>query len=282
MSSNVSEQEYSPFKIEKLKSMLEKAAENGRPRYYEIYVDNLKVVEKTCELEEFDDFETYLGEETQYVKILLYSSSQVSPRNDKFIYKMPKAKTDTAQGLQGLDVQQQIENAIASERKRTELIQLQQDLDETNEDLEEARDYITKLEKELDKLRESKNSWKEVQLGNVAAVALEGIMKYNPKAVEKIPLLGALSGLFHQNEGQQVIENVPDDPQPDVAFKPKAEPLSEDMNQKIQLLRELERSLNHQQLDQVMAILGAMAQQPEIIPEIYNTAELRSGKANAA
>ena len=108
--SSISTEKYDPLKLEKLKFFLETNAERGKPRYFEIYVDNLKAVDKNNDPASFDDYTMYLNEDSKMIKILVYSSSEHSPRNDKFIYSIvndseEKKRTDKqSQELSGLEV----------------------------------------------------------------------------------------------------------------------------------------------------------------------------------
>lgn len=48
MSSKITQEKYDLVKIERLKHFLESAHEKGKPKFYEIFVDNLKAVD--CDL----------------------------------------------------------------------------------------------------------------------------------------------------------------------------------------------------------------------------------------
>src|ERR1035437_3447915 len=82
------EDTYDQLKVEKLKLSLQKQAATGQARYYEIYVDGLKAVAKTNDINDFDQYENFMTEESEKVRILIYSTSINSPRNDQFNYKI--------------------------------------------------------------------------------------------------------------------------------------------------------------------------------------------------
>jgi hypothetical protein len=86
MSSKITAEKFDEIRLEKIKHHLESLIEKGKPRFYEIYVDKLKVVEKTDDLNQFDDYKIYLDGKTKMIKLLLYSSCESSPRNDKFFF----------------------------------------------------------------------------------------------------------------------------------------------------------------------------------------------------
>src|ERR1035437_253380 len=86
----ITSETYDQLKIDKLKLYLQTQADKGVARYYEIYVDNLKAVHKTNDIQEFDSYEDYMTEDTERIRILVYSTNSVSPRNDQYVYRMKK------------------------------------------------------------------------------------------------------------------------------------------------------------------------------------------------
>ncbi len=64
--------------LETIKRMLFNYAKGGSPRYYEIWVDDVKVVEKTNDPQKFTDYEEYLYDETENVSINVFTSSPVN------------------------------------------------------------------------------------------------------------------------------------------------------------------------------------------------------------
>ena len=86
--SSITTEKYDPVKLERLKYFLEANAERGKPKYFEIFVDNLKAVDKNNDPACFDDYTMYLNEDSKMVKVLIYTTTENSPRNDKFIYNI--------------------------------------------------------------------------------------------------------------------------------------------------------------------------------------------------
>src|SRR5258708_12761587 len=82
---SVPQQKFDEFKIDKLKHYLEDMAGKGQPRLYEIFVDGLKVVPKTEDTGQFDNYEQYMDEDTEKVRILVYNSN-LSPLNHQFFF----------------------------------------------------------------------------------------------------------------------------------------------------------------------------------------------------
>ncbi len=274
--SSISTEKYDPVKLEKLKFFLETNAERGKPRYFEIYVDNLKAVDKNNDPASFDDYTIYLNEDSKMIKILVYSSSEHSPRNDKFIYSIlndseEKKRTDMqSQELSGLEVQSKIETAISNERERFQMELLKKELEDTKEELGEAKEYIEDLEEQLSVEQNKKHSWKELNLGNVASVAIEEILKRNPAWMSKVPLLGALSGLKDSESSSKNVTN--DNTEGEVSFSKKAVVNSEDDKAEeffTTILLEMHKKYTSEQLEKIITINGSMLQNEELIGIIH-------------
>src|SRR5689334_312785 len=89
----VTNDKYDQLKIDKLKHFLVEMAAKGQVRPYEIFVDGLKVVPKTEDPKDFDNFEYYMNEDTEKIRILIYYS-MTSPRNDQYCYFIQQHKTE--------------------------------------------------------------------------------------------------------------------------------------------------------------------------------------------
>lgn len=95
--SKITTEKYDPVRIERIRHYLESCTEKGKPKFYEIFVDNLKAVEKTDDTTCFDEYKMYIDDNTQMVKILIYTSTENCPRNDKFIFSLHNPKEEKRQ-----------------------------------------------------------------------------------------------------------------------------------------------------------------------------------------
>ncbi len=219
MSSKITTEKYDAIRLEKFKHHLESYAEKGKARFFEIEVDGLKVVDKTDDVNSFDDYKMYMDENTQMIKILLYSSCETSPRNDKFIFSIQSG--DEKSTLGEVDVQNKITLAINSERERMKVESLEKELAIANEELEDANEYIETLQEQIEKIQQQKtDDSKQIKLGMVASVAIEELIKRNPSVLSNIPLLGSLSGVLTEDKKQISQEN---EYNADASFKSKDE-----------------------------------------------------------
>jgi hypothetical protein len=201
MSSKITTEKYDGIRLEKFKHHLELYAEKGKARFFEIEIDGLKVVDKTDDVNNFDDYKMYMDDKTKMVKILLYSSCETSPRNDKFIFSVQSGEEKNTLGE--VDVQNKINLAIHSERERMKVESLEKELAIANEELEDANEYIEKLQEQIETIQQQKtDDSKQIKLGMVASVAIEELIKRNPNMISNIPILGSLSGVLIDDKKQ--------------------------------------------------------------------------------
>jgi hypothetical protein len=103
-------------------------------------------------------------------------------------------------------------------------------------------------------------------MGELASVALEGIVRRNPQMLSKIPGGEALAGIIEQDnadkEKTHVVSNVPEG---EVSFQKKTateEPLNEEQKRYAAFLSQLEQTFNEAQLADVMLIIQKLAEEP--------------------
>jgi hypothetical protein len=204
---SVTIENYDQLKIDKIKLHLQSQAEKGNPRFYEIFVDNLKAVQKTNDVAEFDSYEDYMTEDTEKIRILIYSSSATSPRNDQYTYRMKKLVENKNEAvppsLNGLEIEARIEEKLQGHRERWEHEQLRKELEQTKKQLEEAENYSEKLEAELVQYRGKKLMLGNVNLGELASVVVEGFVRRNPQLLAKIPGAEGLAGVIEQDNKEK-------------------------------------------------------------------------------
>lgn len=269
--SKITTEKYDQVKIERLKTYLEASAEKGKPKFYEVFVDNLKAVDKTNDPSSFDEYQMYLNEDTRMIKVLIYTSTESCPRNDKFIYTLSNPNKEHE--LNGIEVENKIQSAISTERERLNSELVRKELQEVKQKLDEAEEYIDHLENEVEELKLKKNSWKEVQLGNVAAIALEEMVKRNPNLTRSVPLLGTLSGLLGTDSSNSDAEHKSpiDQEESKVTFKKQTEEtLDKDRHAKLQFFEQMEEAFNEEELQQVIEIIQKLSVDSSQIKTIHN------------
>lgn len=203
MSSKITQEKYDLVKIERLKHYLESANEKGRPKFYEVFVDNLKAVDKTSDPDAFDEYLVYMGEDTRMVKVLIYTSTEACPRNDKFLFMLnpqEKEKEERRRGeLSGIEIEEKIHSVVQQERDKMNTELLKKEIERLEADLEETEQYVEELEKKLEETKNIKATAKE-NFGEVVSLALESIVRRNTHLLSGIPMIGqGLAGVVEQD-----------------------------------------------------------------------------------
>ena len=104
---------YSHEKIGLLKQMLVNSTEAGKPSDYEIRVDDMKVVPRTNDIDQFDNHEEFITDETRKVVVLVYDGN--SRRNVRYNDKLQEEKQPLPQqnGLSGVEVEKIISEKLS-------------------------------------------------------------------------------------------------------------------------------------------------------------------------
>jgi hypothetical protein len=207
-------EEYNPQKIEIVKRLLEKQAEKGSPMAYEIYVDNFKVVMKTTDLAEFDSYEDLMNNDTKYIRINVYNTPTETIGHTKYVFEFPEKKVAPQpavieKGLGEVEVNNKIRETLGVERERWDKEQLTKELNATKLSLQEAEEYIDELQSELEKTKIKPNHFGKLDLGVLAGVALEGVMRKNPHWFTKLPMLDGLAGAIEKESENDTPSNPP-------------------------------------------------------------------------
>ena len=261
-------------------------ADKNEGKYIEVYVDDVKVVPRTNKIESLDDHKVYLDDTTETIKVFTYNTEN-SNRYQQFTFVIEKKKatehpvqnqnvqTSQVQGLSGIELENRINQSLAQERERWQTDLLKRDFDTCKKELQDAEEYIDDLEKQLSVYKSKKLHLGDVNLGEVASIVLEGMVKRNPHWVAKLPGGDALAGLIAkeatENGTAEVIEN-------EVVFKKKTpveEGMSEEMKAQMGFLKQLESHFNQEQLDKIMLILESFVKTPTNIETVFELLEIK-------
>ncbi|MDO9001339.1 MAG: hypothetical protein Q7W45_16355 [Bacteroidota bacterium] len=273
----ITSETYDQLKIDKLKLYLQTQADRNAARYYEIYVDNLKAVHKTSDIQEFDSYEDYMTEDTDRIRILVYSTNPQSPRNDQYVYRMKKQEEQKTivqqQGLSGIEIENRMEEKLQTHRERWEHEALVKELEQTKQQLKESEEYAEKLVAELAVYRSKKMHWGNVNLGEFASVVVEGIVRRNPQMVAKLPGGEALAGII-EDDNRERAATTPT-PETEVSFKKKSDTpeLSEEEKGYLNFMRGIAESFDDEEiiiLTQVITKLEEDSTQLKPVAELLN------------
>lgn len=287
MSSKISTEKYDLAKLERLKQYLENNAGKGNPKFYEIYVDNLKAVDKTNDPACFDDYQMYQNEDTRIIKVLIYTSTENCPRNDKFIFILrdPYQEKRTEE-LSGLEVENKINTAIQQERNRNQLEQLQKELEENKQKLEECEQYSGELEdkleaveKEFEAFRKKRVALSEMNTGKLVGFAIDYFIKNYPGLSRKLPVISTLSGLLAEEEdAEQLLAGIGDNknvtPESQASFRKKetseqAQHTDIANQTKLAFFSQMEEAFTESQLEKVIDIVHRLAAEPNQVDTVH-------------
>jgi hypothetical protein len=277
---------YNDVKLSQFKMWLHDMADKGEGKYLEVYVDDVKVVPRTNRIESLEDHKVYLEDTTETVKVFIYNTEN-SNRYQQFTFFLEKKKsiehpvqiqTQQTQGLSGLELENKINDRVtqtlAQERERWQTDLLKRDFDTCKKDLADAEEYIEDLEKQLNQFKSKKLHWGDVNLGDVASVIVEGMVKRNPHWVAKLPGGDALAGLIARESTETTAEVIDND----VVFKkktPAEEGMSEEMKAQLGFLKQLESHFSQEQLDKIMLILQSFVEEPKNIETVFELLEIK-------
>lgn len=273
----ITSETYDQLKIDKLKLYLQTQADRNAARYYEIYVDNLKAVHKTNDIQEFDSYEDYMTEDTDRIRILVYSTNAQSPRNDQYVYRIKKHEEQKTvvqqQGLSGIEIESRMEEKLQTHRERWEHEALVKELEQTKQQLRESEEYAEKLAAELQEYRSKKLHWGNVNLGELASVVVEGIVRRNPQMVAKLPGGEALAGIIEQDNKERGTTTPTQETE--VSFKKKSDTpeLSDEEKGYLNFMRGIAESFDDEEiviLTQVITKLEEDTTQLKPVAELLN------------
>lgn len=277
---------YNDVKLSQFKMWLHDMADKNEGKYIEVYVDDVKVVPRTNKIDSLDDHKVYLDDTTETIKVFTYNTEN-SNRYQQFTFVIEKKKatehpvqnqnvqTPQVQGLSGIELENRINQSLAAERERWQTDLLKRDFDTCKKELQDAEEYIDDLEKQLSVYKSKKLHLGDVNLGEVASIVLEGMVKRNPHWVAKLPGGDALAGLIAkeatENGTAEVIEN-------EVVFKkktPAEDGMSEEMKAQLGFLKQMESHFSQEQLDKIMLILKSFVETPKNIETVFELLEIK-------
>ncbi len=275
------EAKYDQDKVDSLKNYLRRESEKGRAKDYEIEVDGFRVVPRTDDIEEFDEFEMHVRDTTRNVTIKIYDGDS-TPRNTKYSFQLNKDNipAQPTNGLGGLgEVGQIIQQKLDEQNKEYQLERLKEKLEETEQALTEAEDYSERLEAEIKFLKENKYN-----LGsfNIAELGAE-VLKYTiAKNANKSPLAANLSGILG------ALNNPQQEPQQEQAEEEDYEASVEEAQEQptprqmaiLHSIQQMEQVFNAQQLHTVTQLLIHLMNKPADLMPVAELLNIKTSESN--
>jgi len=267
-------------KVDRIKTHLETQAAKGSAKFFEIYVDSLKAVQKTDEPKEFDGYENYMTSGTNEIKIVIYNSG-VSPRNDQYVFSLKAKNSQEAleNGLDGISFKSLSKGELLElkQKRETQLLEnqeinnLKEEIDGLNAELDEKVEYIAQLERGLDVAKANGGKIGGLKVSDLLTEALDGFVRKNTSLIAQIPGLDGFATLIDKDTAIRQNPQAPE-PESEVSFKKKAatteSPLTESEKQLLALIKEMQKEFNEDELTKVIEILDRLTRAKDKIPTV--------------
>lgn len=134
---NIKTEKFNSDRIQLIKLNLENHAKTGNPRWYEIQVDGLKAVSKTTDVSLFDDYEMYLSDATEALRVHLFQGT--SHKYDGFVFLCNTDAREQHTSLQGVGLS--VEEKVAQALREKDFENAKATIEALKLELEEAKEY---------------------------------------------------------------------------------------------------------------------------------------------
>jgi hypothetical protein len=270
MKQNGNTYKYSPIAIAQFKMWLQDMKEQGQTKFFEVFVDELIVVAKTENADDFDKHEQYLDEDSKVVRVFIYNTTG-SHRYKQRIFKLDNEEQTVKpevqiqnNGLSGAEVQTKIDESVERAKEKWDTEALKKELEAANKKVADAEEYIEKLQARLDEAN-GKNLQKE-NLGEITSLVKEVIPHFmNSKPNEN----GSLSGSEKKPEGE-------------ATFKKKSEgeqkTNSQEEQRYVSIVKQMEEHFDQEQLDTVMQIVQTLSEKTADIETVADLLNIKPKK----
>ncbi|MBS1586511.1 MAG: hypothetical protein JSS82_13300 [Bacteroidetes bacterium] len=259
----VIEERYDQNKIDGLKRYLKREADKGRSKDFEITVDGFKVVSRTDDVEEFDDYEDEIKATTRNISILIYDGPGTN-RNTRYSFVLNQdgsaipSKPMNGVGSLG-EIDEIIQQRLDEKDRDYKITNLEKELAETQQKLTEAEEYHQQLQDEIDRMKveKPKPSALGITLADFGTTLLDGLLKKNMPQ-----LAGVLNGLMPQQGAAPATEA-----EGDATFQKQGDGLSPQLTEKqlqyLGNLEAMEEALTPEQMAIAMVIMRTFMNDPD-------------------
>jgi hypothetical protein len=194
-------EKYDAQRIEMLRNMLAAFAQNGTPYYYEIHVDGLPLVPKTNNIENFDNYQQYVNDTTKKIQFIIYSDNPNDKNKDWHVFTL-KPDTESLNGI--ADTEKILDEKLKLAGERMESKKVQEKLEDTQKQLQDAEDYIGILEERLEIQKVKPNHFGNLDLGKFTGALIETIVRRNPKLLATVPGLEGIAEAYSSDDTKSI------------------------------------------------------------------------------
>lgn len=198
----MSVQTYTPENISRLKKTLVNSAEAGKPQDYEIRVDDMKVVPRTNDVEQFDNYEEFITNDTKKIVVLIYDGT--SRRNEKYNYlcKDENKEKPKEKGLSGTEVEKIVSDRLEQREQKWKQEQMEKEHKEVKKENQQYKEELGKALEVIKKLKEERNL-EDMQWGKILGVAGDTLLRSNTKFLAKVPGMKGLAGIIEADNKER-------------------------------------------------------------------------------
>lgn len=265
------EEKFDQSRIDSLKRYLQREADKGREKDFEIIVDGFKVVSRTNNVDEFDDYEQEIRDSSRNISFLIYDGPGTN-RNTRYTFLMGNNPTASSnpQPAPGLgEIDQVVAQKLEEKEREHEVQHLKEKLASTKEQLDEAEEYASQLEKQIEEMKQKRYT-NAVSLGELAGVMLKSLVRDN---AAKIPGGAALAGWLGADIQPSADNVVQLTEQPTATYEQQPQPgtdLPEITRNRLALIAQMQEKFSEPQMVAVFALLDHLVAAPEKITEVVS------------
>lgn len=257
------EDKYDQSRIESIRRSLQREADKGKPRDFEILVDGFKIVPRTNNIDEFDEYEQEIRDTTRNVAFLLYDGSGTN-RNTKYLFTFHREGIiPVSQPATLGEIDKIVAQKLTERDKDYELSRLREKLEETGGKLEEAEEYAEQLQTRITELEQSAKG-RMLNWGDLGASILMGVLRSNPHMLPG-GAGGALAGFLKMEEGEVKQDSNTAQPSEGQASYSRDERHDSQTQGRLALLEQMQQKLDERQMVGVLNIIGYLGEHPEQI-----------------
>lgn len=274
------EEKFDQHRIDILKRHLQREQEKGRAKDFEILVDGFRVVSRTDNLEEFEDYEQEIKDTTHNVSILIYDGPGTN-RNTRYSFSLqgePVKRTN--QPVNGLgEIDQVIAQKLEEREQEHERNRLKEQLKATKDQLSESEEYAESLEKRIKDMEERRYT-QAVSLGEVASVVLKTLVKEHAARIPGGQALAGLLGADIEDVSSAIVQPA-NEATASFERQPVADALSEETRNRLSLIAQMQERFNEQQMIAVFSIIDHLAIAPDKIAAVLSMLNMETSRAAA-
>ena len=275
----VVEERFNQEKINSLKRYLEKEATKNRTREYEIIIDGFKVVPRTDDVTEFEDYEDEMRENTKNISFIIYELN--SNRNTRYSFNLNPENPISSQPVNGLgslgEIDQLIQQRLDEKDKDYQINALKERVKSLEDELDEAEEYHDILKNDIEKLKESKYDFNGFNLIEIGGEILKHTLVAN---ANKSPLTNQLAGILGAISNQSNAHQNHQPPQEgEVSFSEPTSQNNQFTDHQLQLLeyiQKMEAVLDNRSQLTMNKIISKLLENPSLVLTVADLLNIKN------